>query len=179
MDGARALGDKENKYQFQWWATRLIPGGVPYGGKKKGADSGIDGLFYFKPDTKTTEKGIISIKGGENVSVAMIRDLAHVVKREKAQMGIFITLTEATKPMLSEAVKEGFYDTTFGRFQRLQIITVDRLLKGETPRLPPRMNPAFDGHDTSRQEGFAFRGRVESEGPDVTELQRQSLRQHG
>jgi hypothetical protein len=29
---------------------------VPYGGKKKGADTGIDGFVYFKPDGKTTEK---------------------------------------------------------------------------------------------------------------------------
>ena len=58
---------------------------VPYGGKKKGADSGIDGFIYFKPDGKTTEKAIVSVKGGDNVGVLMIRDLAHVVDREKAK----------------------------------------------------------------------------------------------
>ena len=142
MDGARALGAKD-KYQFQWWATRLIPGGIPYGGKKKGADSGIDGLFYPKVDPKTTEKGIISVKGGENVNVAMVRDLAHVVKREKAQMGVFITLVEPTKPMLTEALKEGFYETPFGKFQRLQIATVENLLAGKVPRLPPTDDSSF------------------------------------
>ena len=30
---------------------------IPYGGKKKGADSGIDGFVHFKPDGRTTEKG--------------------------------------------------------------------------------------------------------------------------
>src|SRR5690242_20444517 len=38
----------------------------------------------------------------------MVRDLAHVVKREKVQMGVFITLAEPTKPMHTEAVKETF-----------------------------------------------------------------------
>lgn len=82
LDGARALAAKD-KYQFQWWAVSLVKA-VPYGGKKKGADSGIDGFIYFKPDARTTEKAIVSVKGGENVNVAMVRDLAHVVKREKA-----------------------------------------------------------------------------------------------
>ena len=37
----------------------------------------------------------------------MIRDLGHVVERERAKMGIFITLAEPTKPMQTEAVKAG------------------------------------------------------------------------
>jgi hypothetical protein len=79
LDGARALA-LQDKYQFQWWAVSLV-NAVPYGGKKKGADTGIDGHIYFKPDGKTTEKAIVSVKGGDNVSVAMVRDLAHVVDR--------------------------------------------------------------------------------------------------
>jgi hypothetical protein len=39
----------------QWWAVSLV-NAVPFAGKKKGADSGIDGLIYFKPDGKTTVK---------------------------------------------------------------------------------------------------------------------------
>ncbi|MGI9069908.1 MAG: DNA methyltransferase [Bryobacteraceae bacterium] len=134
LDGAKALATKD-KYQFQWWAVSLVKA-VPYGGKKKGADTGIDGFIYFKPDARTTEKAIVSVKGGDNVSVAMVRDLAHVVTREKAQMGIFITLAEPTKPMLTEAVKEGFYETVYGKFPRLQIVTVADLLSGKRPEIP-------------------------------------------
>jgi hypothetical protein len=61
------------------------------------------------------EKAAVSVKGGENVDVTMVRDLAHVVKREKAPMGVFITLAEPTKPMHTEAVKESFYETSYGR----------------------------------------------------------------
>jgi Restriction endonuclease len=74
------------------------------------------------------EKVAVSVKGGENVDVTMVRDLAHVVKREKAQMGVFITLAEPTKPMHTEAVKESFYETSYGRHSRLQIVTVEQLL---------------------------------------------------
>ena len=51
------------------------------------------------------------MKGGENVNVAMVRDLAHVVDREKAKIGVFITLADSTGPMRTEAVKTGYYET--------------------------------------------------------------------
>lgn len=134
LGGAQALAELD-KYQFQWWAVSLV-NAVPYGGKKKGADSGIDGIVYFKPDAKTTEKAIVSVKGGAHVSVAMIRDLAHVIERENAKVGIFITLADPTGPMTTEAVKAGFYETEFGRFPKLQIFTIEELFAGKRPQLP-------------------------------------------
>ena len=134
LGGAQALADAD-KYQFQWWAVSLVDA-VPWGGKKKGADSGIDGVVYFKPDGKTTEKAIVSVKGGANVNVAMIRDLGHVIDREKAKIGVFVTLAPATKPMLTESVKAGFYETPYGKFQKIQILTIEELLAGKKPHMP-------------------------------------------
>lgn len=132
---ARALADQD-KYQFQWWAVSLV-NAVPYGGKTKGADSGIDGFIYFKPDAKTTEKAIVSVKGGGNVNVAMVRDLAHVVEGEKAKLGVFITLADATAPMKTEAVKAGFYESPHhGKFPKIQILTVEELFAGKRPKIP-------------------------------------------
>lgn len=134
LEGARALS-AQDKYQFQWWAVSLV-NAVPFGGKKKGADSGIDGLIYFKPDGKTTEKAIVSVKGGEGVSVPMVRDLGHVVEREKAKIGVFITLAPPTGPMKTEALKAGFYETLYGKHHRLQIITIAELFSGKQPDIP-------------------------------------------
>jgi adenine specific DNA methylase Mod len=135
LAGARALADQD-KYQFQWWAVSLV-NAVPYGGKKKGADSGIDGLIYFKPDGKHTEKAIVSVKGGGSVSVPMIRELAHVVDREQAKVGIFLTLTAPTSPMQVEATKAGFYDTVYhGKVPKIQILTIAELFAGKKPQIP-------------------------------------------
>ncbi|MEE8189698.1 MAG: DNA methyltransferase [Kiloniellales bacterium] len=134
LSGAKALAVAD-KYQFQWWAVSLI-NAVPYGGKKKGADSGIDGLLYFKSEAKKTEKAIVSVKGGKNVGVAMIRDLAHVVEREGAKIGVFITLTPPTAPMSKEAVKAGFYETEYGKYPRIQILTIEDLFAGKKPNTP-------------------------------------------
>ncbi len=134
LDGARALA-AQDKYQFQWWAVSLVDA-VPYGGKKKGADSGIDGFIYFKPDGKTTEKAIVSVKGGENVGVPMVRELIQVVNREKAKLGVLITLAEPTGPMKREAIGEGFYKTEYGEYPKLQILTVEQLFVGQRPDMP-------------------------------------------
>jgi site-specific DNA-methyltransferase (adenine-specific) len=134
LDGARDLALRD-KYQFQWWAVSLVDA-VPFAGKKKGADSGIDGLIYFKPDGRTTEKAIVSVKGGDNVNVAMVRDLAHVVDRENAKIGVFITLADSTGPMRTEAVKAGFYETLYGKYPKLQILTIRELFDGKKPDIP-------------------------------------------
>jgi adenine specific DNA methylase Mod len=128
---------KRDKYQFQWWACSLV-NAQPYQGKKRGADTGIDGLIYFQDDAGPPKKIIVSVKGGENVGVAMIRDLAHVVKREKAEIGLFVTLAEPSDPMKKEATKEGFYTSPqVANFPRLQILTIEGLLEGrEQARYP-------------------------------------------
>ena len=132
--GARDLALRD-KYQFQWWAVSLVDA-VPFAGKKKGADGGVDGLIYFKPDGKKTERAIVSVKGGDSVSVTMIRDLKGVLDREKAPMGIFLSLVEPTKPMIAEAASAGIYDTGFGKFPKLQIVTIAGLFAGKRPQIP-------------------------------------------
>jgi site-specific DNA-methyltransferase (adenine-specific) len=133
LDGARDLALRD-KYQFQWWAVSLIDA-QPYGGKKKGADGGIDGLIYFRSDPKTTERAIVSVKGG-GVSVPMVRDLKGVLDREKAPIGVFLTLEAPTRPMEKEAASAGFYTLGDRQYPRLQIITIEDALRGVKPAIP-------------------------------------------
>ncbi|MGH8123896.1 MAG: DNA methyltransferase [Rudaea sp.] len=137
LDGARNLAERD-KYQFQWWACSLV-NAQPYQGKKKGADGGIDGLIFFQDDKGAAKKIVVSVKGGDSVNVAMVRDLAHVVAREKAEIGLFVTLAEPSKPMTTEAIKEGFYTSPAinAEFPRIQILTIAGLLDGsERARFP-------------------------------------------
>jgi site-specific DNA-methyltransferase (adenine-specific) len=134
MDSARDLA-RRDKYQFQWWAISLIDA-QPYGGKKTGADSGIDGLIYFRSDAKTTERAVVSVKGGENVGVPMVRDLKGVLGREKAPIGLFLTLAEPTRPMEAEAAAAGCYTLGERQYPRIQIITIKQALAGAKPAIP-------------------------------------------
>lgn len=142
LDGAQALFDQD-PHAFQLWAVSLIPDAQPWKGGKKGADSGIDGQVYFRTEKSESHRGIISVKGGKNVGVAMIRDLGHVIEREKAAIGFFITLTPPTSVMETEAVKAGYFETDRGRFRRLQILTVESLLAGARPEMPFVDSSAF------------------------------------
>jgi DNA methylase/Restriction endonuclease len=155
LDGAKDLAERD-KYEFQWWAVSLVDA-VPYGGKKKGADTGIDGIRYFKlldaNNKPINGKIIVSVKGGASVGVGMIRDLAHVVDREKAKMGLLITLTEPTEPMNKEAVKEGFYKVSGGQYRKLQIVTVAELFVGTKPDLPPADLAAFAKAEPETKQG--------------------------
>lgn len=108
----------------------------PYGGKKKGADGGIDGLIYFRSDTRTTERAIVSVKGGDSVGVPMVRDLKGVLDREKAPIGVFMTLAPPTAPMLKEAASAGFHTQGGRQYPRVQIITVAEALTGTKPSIP-------------------------------------------
>ena len=142
LEGARDLANRD-KYQFQYWACSLV-NARPAQNKKKGADGGIDGLIFFQDQIDSenaAKKVIVSVKGGENVSVAMVRELGHVVASEKAVIGLFVTLKEPTKPMQTEAVKAGYYvSPSFPdkQFPKLQILTVEDLLKGSVQaNLPP------------------------------------------
>nr|WP_321984012.1 DNA methyltransferase [uncultured Lichenicoccus sp.] len=134
LDGARDLAIRD-KYQFQWWAVSLIDA-QPYGGKRKGADGGIDGLIYFRSEDRKTERAVVSVKGGDNVGVPMIRDLKGVLEREKAPIGIFLTLTPPTRPMEKEASSAGYFTLGDRRYPRIQIITIEDALKGKKPAIP-------------------------------------------
>jgi site-specific DNA-methyltransferase (adenine-specific) len=143
LESARKLAN-DNKYEFQWWAVSKI-GGQPYGDKKKGADTGIDGYLYFtdySTDKDKVKKAIISVKAGGQVHSSMIRDLGHVIDREKADFGIFITLEKPTEPMVKESATKGFYNAQSGHpYPRIQILTIEGILHGDKPNIPMWVAP--------------------------------------
>lgn len=151
LEGAKELAS-QSRYQFQWWAVSLI-GGQPYGDKKKGADTGIDGYLYFMDEKNKIKKAIISVKSG-NVSVSQMRDLIGVVKREKSEMGVFLTLAPPTKPMEQEATLEGFYHSPLGKdYRKIQILTIDDVLTGKKPDIPPWVSPINTPATFKKQDG--------------------------
>jgi site-specific DNA-methyltransferase (adenine-specific) len=87
LPDAEALA-RQDRYQFQWWALGLVGARPAPTEQKKGADKGIDGRLYFHDEPKggKTKQVVLSVKSG-GTSVKDVRDLAHVVDREKAAIG--------------------------------------------------------------------------------------------
>jgi DNA modification methylase len=148
--GAAALA-AEDKYQFQWWALGQV--GARPADQKKGADRGIDGRLYFHDDDSGKSKQIIfSVKAG-HVTVPQVRDLRGVLEREKAQIGVFLSFEEPTRPMLKEAAEAGFYKS--GPldelvYARIQILTIQQILDGKQPEYPARRDATFRKAPRSR-----------------------------
>ena len=178
VDSARDLAQRD-KYEFQWWACSLL-NAQPYHGKKKGADTGIDGVIYFQDDKTMPKKIVVSVKAGENVSVPMIRDLGHVINREKASLGFFITLSKPTAPMRQEAVKAGYYESPAGaNFPKIQILTIEGLLAGiERPRYPDLMQGGLMSRKPKREIG-AVQLTFDSVPADSVEPQTSETRRKG
>ncbi len=145
LESARALAQEsehEGRYQFEWWALGRVAA-RPAHDKKKGADTGIDGIInFFDDNSGKAKKIVVQVKSG-HVTRNQIGDLRGVVDREKAAIGAFLSLEEPTGPMRKEAASAGFYEPEHFpglRYPRLQILTIEDLLSGkriEYPRLAP------------------------------------------
>ncbi|MGI8913015.1 MAG: restriction endonuclease [Chloroflexota bacterium] len=136
MQDARALAEQD-KYQFQWWALGLVGARPAVSDQKKGADKGIDGRLYFHEGTTgVTKQVILSVKGG-HTNVGDVRDLRGVIDREKAQIGVLVTLQDSTQPMRTEAASSGFYEWPWGTHPRLQVLTIADILAGKKIDMPP------------------------------------------
>lgn len=160
FESARNLALRD-KYQFQFWALSLVRA-QPFKGGKKGADGGIDGLIFPEVNKGKSEKIIVSVKGGENVKREMIAVLKGDVDREKAVIGLFITLTPPTKPMIAEAAAAGYYESPHhGAFPKIQILTIAGLLSGTEQARYPDMSYGGATFKTAKQEkGDAKQGSL-------------------
>lgn len=139
VQGARELAN-EDRFKFQVWALSLISA-RPLGGQegKKGADRGVDGLITFMDDhTGKAKRIVIQVKSGK-VNSAVIRDLVGTVTREKATMGVLVTLENPTRDMVKEALSAGAYHSPGWNkaYPRIQILTIADLLKGAEVEMPP------------------------------------------
>lgn len=102
-----------------------------------------------------------------------MRDLRGVIEREKAEIGVLLSLREPTGPMRTETAAAGFY-TPFGnkKYPRLQILTIAELLDGKTVDMPPfsmnvtlKQAPKAKGKASHLQPEMDFEQEVDDDSP--------------
>lgn len=120
----------EDKYQFQWWAVRRL--GAREIDYKKGADAGIDGRLVLRVERSGDRlpEAVISVKGGAT-NVGHVRDLRGVIEREKAEIGVLVTLGKPTKKMVQEASVAGEYTDGKNWYPRIQLLTAEDIIAGK------------------------------------------------
>ena len=130
----------DDPHQFQAWITLRL-GGWPWMGGRKGGDKGVDGYFYYVGQGGQTETGVISVKAGNHVNPAMVRDLWGVMQRDGHKLGLFVSAALPTRGIEQEAASHGLIETEFGRFPALQIFTLAEMFQNRHPMLPPLVSP--------------------------------------
>ena len=139
IEGAQALFNA-NPFDFERWAVSLVDA-TP--NEKQVGDRGVDGRVRFHADERRIGKVIVSVKGGEAINPAMLRDLVGTVETERAEMGILLTMTEPTPGIVQAAARAGLYSSALtGRsFPKIQVLTIQQLLAGVTPQMPTAITP--------------------------------------
>ncbi len=156
LESAHALAHSD-RYQFQWWALSLVQA-KPLGGDggkegKKGSDKGVDGVLSFMDEKDKLQRVLVQVKSG-HVKSGDVRDLRGVVEREKAAMGVFISLEAPSSDMLTEAVSAGYFTSRAWQkdYPRIQILTIEDLLAGKGIEMPPSAYGTFKQAGKVRKE---------------------------
>jgi DNA modification methylase len=139
LEGAHALF-RDNHFDFERWAVSIIDAQP---NERQTGDKGIDGRVRFHVDRNKIGQALVSVKGGQNLNPGMVRDLVGTVNRERAEMGIFLSLWKLTRGMHEEAARASTYTTplTGQSYPRVQLMTVEELLNGRRPKMPPAILP--------------------------------------
>jgi site-specific DNA-methyltransferase (adenine-specific) len=85
-----------------------------------------------------------------------------VIEREGAEIGIFLSLAEPTKPMVAEAAAAGHFAMEgFDPVPRIQIVTVEQAmqLRDRALRLPARRDDTF--RRAAREEDRGAQGALD------------------
>lgn len=133
MASAQALAHKRDdrlRKEFEKWAVLTYTNNRAAINEKKGADAGIDGTAYFWKTKTETEKVVFQVKSG-TTDRGDIAKLRGDMERERAVVGVLITLDEPTQPMKAEAKGAGTYTDTFtGRkCDRVQIVSIREMIE--------------------------------------------------
>lgn len=140
---AQALFDR-SPFEFERWAVSLV-NAEP--NEKQVGDKGMDGVARFPVDAKGgLGRVLVSVKGGKTLNPAMVRDLKGTVASQKAQMGVLITMSAATKGV-TDAINHGGVFTHPANGQQyplLQHLTVADLLAGKMPQMAPTILPYIE-----------------------------------
>ncbi len=161
FSSAEALA-MQDPFQFQDWVVRKLGGVVS---RSRSGDRGVDGRLYFKDESSGPLRPIVvSVKGGKRISPVFVREVQGTLDRERAPMGILVTVRQPTKQMLRDAASSGRYSGLCGSFPRTQIITIKDILNGTPLDLPPierigqtgkRAAAAVVGRDQMKFPGMA------------------------
>jgi hypothetical protein len=156
---------ERNSLEFERWAVSKLNAIQTV----RTGDKGVDGIINFVDYTKKDKigKGIISVKSGQSIYPSMVRELKGTIQSQNVDFGILITIKKATKGMIEEAIKEGYFDycyqqgTVISKIPKIQLLDIEDLFNDYIPvKLPPSVIEPYRKPDIKKeiqQETFTMK----------------------
>ena len=136
----------DNRRHFELWAIGCVPGLAP--NERGGADGGIDGVgnTVEKPAGGFKPLVLAQVKSGK-FSLSHLRDFLHVIERENAALGLYLTLERVTSPRaISEVANKGTVVIGTETFPRVQCYAVAAHFDEHAGRLRlPQLTDPYTG----------------------------------
>ena len=132
----------EKPFDFEAWAVTRIPGLAP--NERKRGDEGVDGRgrMLDQPADYESKLVLAQVKGGRSFHLGQFRDFLHVMERESAACGVFITLSPVTSGQARALAAEAG-EVTVGaeRYPRVQLWSIADYFEKRRPHLPVLTDP--------------------------------------
>ena len=132
----------EKPFDFEAWAVTRIPGLAP--NERKRGDEGVDGRgrMLDQPADYESKLVLAQVKGGRSFQLGQFRDFLHVMERESAACGVFITLSPVTSGQARALAAEAG-EVTVGaeRYPRVQLWSIADYFEKRRPHLPVLTDP--------------------------------------
>ncbi len=140
LQSARKLA-REKPFDFETWAINRLPGFIP--NTLQVADGGVDGhaILAVEPSNHVSRTALAQVKGGK-FSMSALRDFLHVIDRDSAAVGCYITLDPVETPAArSEAARAGKVKVSGIDYRRMNLWPIRDHFEGRLPPLPMMTNP--------------------------------------
>ncbi len=179
MESAIALAHKKDdrvRKEFEKWAILAYTENRAVIKKQKGADGGIDGVFYFwNGGDMQSAKMVLQAKSG-SVQRKDVAALRGDMEKESAALACLITLEEPTQPMRKDAKAAGIYENKQRgiRCDRIRIVTIEEMLRGNLPsRVGLPLHPDATNRARRDAEGNQLNLDLKPPAPEQPELREQ------
>ena len=141
LSAARMLA-REKPFAFETWAVCRLPGFAPNDPKFQIGDRGIDGRGKLaeKPENYPSRLALAQVKGGK-FSASQFRDFMHVLERDKAAVGCFLTLDPIPASARADAKQYGSLKVAGQHYDRLHPFSIRDYFDRRPPVLPAMLDP--------------------------------------
>lgn len=153
LASARKLA-RDQPFNFESWAVTRLPGFAP--NTRQVSDGGVDGraTLAVKPVDHPSRLALAQVKGGK-FALTQLRDFMRVQDRDKAAVGVYVTLDPVTsRNAKTEAGRARTVTVGAEQYRRCQLWSIAEHFDDRRPHLPTMTDP-YTGKPLGQGELFA------------------------